>query len=95
MYALNAITTGNSYTDANTLQCPGTNEVIITVEENPVLVQFAFRSEGYSQRAPIWTPSEGILLVPGFHTRGRRIEQVRIKSYKEGEPGLVNIEAVT
>ena len=95
MYALNSVETQDEYTEANTLQCPGTVELIVTVEGEPVLLQYAFRSDGYSAGAPIWTPSNGVFLPAGFHTRGRNVEQVRVKSFAKGKPGNVSIEAVS
>lgn len=95
MYALNAVTTEEDYSDATTLLCPGSVELIITVENAAILLQYAFRTEGYTDQAPIWTPDNGVFLPPGFHTRGRNIEQVRVKSFNAKEPGQVSIEAVS
>lgn len=95
MYALNALSTPKDFTEAATLICPGTVELNITVEENPVLIQYAFRGSGYSDQAPQWTPSNGVYLPPGFHTRGRNVEQVRVKSFEPTKPGIISIEAVS
>lgn len=95
MYALNSVETEDDYSEANTLQCPGTVELIITVEGEPILLQYAFRGDGYSANAPVWSPVNGVFLPAGFHTRGRNVEQVRIKSFAKGKPGNVSIEAVS
>lgn len=94
MYALNNVTTTDNFSD-NQLECPGTNEVDISVSNAAVMVQYAFRTEGYTAQAPQWAPIEGVFLVPGFHVRGRRVEGVRVKSAKAGVPAQVTIEAVT
>jgi len=95
MYALNNAETADDYTVANTLQCPNTIEIIITVEGEPVLLQYAFSGGGYTSLAPTWSPPNGIFLPAGFHVRGRNIEQVRVKSFVKGKPGRVSIEAVS
>lgn len=95
MFALNNVETGDDYTEGNTLLCPGTVELIVTVENEPILLQYAFRGAGYNSKAPVWSPSNGIFMPPGFHTRGRNVEQVRVKSFTKGKPGKVSIEAVS
>lgn len=94
MYALNNVTTTDEFGDSE-LHCPGTNEVDITVTNAAVMVQYAFRREGYTSESPQWTPAEGVFMPPGFHIRGRRVEGVRVKSAKENTPAQVTIEAVT
>ncbi len=95
MYALNGVETADDYTDASTLQCAGSVELNITVEGEPILLQYAFRVSGYSSEAPVWSPPNGVFLPAGFHTRGRNVEQVRVKSFTKGKPGKVSIEAVS
>ena len=95
MYALNAVETTDEYSENNTLLCPGTVEIVVTVEGEPVLLQYAFRNTGYNSQAPAWSPPNGIFLPAGFHARGRNVEQVRVKSFAKGKPGIVSIEAVS
>lgn len=94
MYALNNVTTTDEYTD-NSLECPGSTELDITVGNAAVLIQYAFRIRGYTGAAPAWAPAEGVFFAPGFFIRGRNVEGVRIKSAVSGVPAQVTIEAVT
>ncbi len=94
MYALNNVKTTDKY-EENTLECPGTSELDITVSNAAVLLQYAFRIQGYTGAAPPWTPPNGVYFAPGFHIRGRNVEGVRIKSAVVGVPAQVTIEAVS
>lgn len=94
MYALNNVKTTDDYTD-NSLECPGSTELDITVGNAAVLVQYAFRLPGYTGASPTWSPPEGVFFAPGFHIRGRNAEGVRVKSAAQGIPAQVTIEAVT
>lgn len=95
MYALNNVQTGDEYTDSNTLTCPGTTELNITVGNKAVFIQFAFRVQGFTGASPPWAPLDGLYLPPGFHTRGYNADGVRVKSAVAGQPAQVTIEAVT
>lgn len=94
MYALNNVTTTDSFED-NTLECPGSSEIDLTVANAAVLVQYAYRMQGYTGAAPVWTPPEGVFFVPGFFIRGRNVEAVRVKSAVVGIPAQVTVEAVS
>lgn len=94
MFALNNATTTDRFEDTE-LECPGTTEVDITVANAAVMVQYAFRVDGYTSAAPQWAPLEGVFLPPGFHVRGRRVERVRFKSAVTGVPSQVTVEAVS
>jgi len=95
MYALNNVTTADDYTDANTLPCAGSTELDITVGNNAILIQYAFREHGLSSTSPTWTPENGLFMPPGFHIRGRNVEAVRVRSAVKGKPAQVTIEAVS
>jgi hypothetical protein len=94
MYALNNVATTDEYGD-NELECPGTTELDITVGNAAILLQYAFRVQGYTSAAPVWAPPNGVYFAPGFHIRGRNVEGVRIKSAVAGQPAQVTIEAVS
>jgi hypothetical protein len=93
MYALNNVTTTDEYAD-NELECPGTTELDMTIGNAAVLLQYAFRVQGFTGSAPVWAPPNGVFFAPGFHIRGRNVEGVRIKSAVSGQPAQVTIEAV-
>ena len=94
MYALNNVTTGDEYTDDNTLECPGTVELNITVGNKAIYIQFAFRVQGFTGSSLQWTPVNGLYLPPAFYTRGYNVDGVRVKSAVPGVPAQVTIEAV-
>ena len=94
MFALNNVETQDDYSDDATLECPGTTELDILVGNAAVYVQYAFRAKGYSSQAPVWAPTNGVFFPPGNYIRGRRVEQVRVKSAVAGKPAQVTIEAV-
>lgn len=95
MYALNNVTTEDTYTDANTLNCPGTTELDITVGNSAIFLQYAFREHGFSGTSLTWSPENGVFFPPGFHIRGRNVNAVRIRSAVIGVPAQVTIEAVS
>lgn len=95
MYALNNVTTEDDYSEENTLECPGTIELDLTIANNPIFLQYAFRGEGYTATSPQWVPANGVYFAPGFHVRGRNVEQVRVRSAVKGKPAQVTIEAVS
>lgn len=94
MYALNNVTTTDDYADS-TLECPGSTELDITVGNAAILLQYAFRVQGYTGASPQWAPANGVFFAPGFFIRGRNVEGVRIKSAVVGVPAQVTIEAVS
>lgn len=93
MYALNNVTTQDNYTVDSTLECPGTTELNILIANAAVYLQFAFRNAGYTSAAPVWSPE--VFYPPGEKTRGRNVEQVRVRSALAGKPAQVTIEAVS
>lgn len=95
MYALNNVTTSDDYEESTTLQCPGTTELEITVGNKAIYIQYAFREHGMSGTSPVWTPQNGVYMPPGFHTRGRNVDGVRVRSAVPGTPAQVTIEAVS
>lgn len=94
MYALNNVTTGDDFTEAATLECPGVKELNIMVYNAAVFIQYAFRTMGYKSDSPVWQPTDGVFFPPGERTRGLNVEQVRVRSAVPGKPAQVTIEAV-
>lgn len=93
MYVLNNVQTADEYTSGNTLECPGTTELNILIANAAVYLQFAFRNVGYTSAAPVWAPE--VFYPPGEKTRGRNVEQVRVRSAVSKKPAQVTIEAVS
>lgn len=94
MYVLNNVTTSDDYSDAATLECPGTKELNILVYNAAVYLQYAFRTVGYTAGSVVWQPAEGVFFPPGERVRGRNVEQVRVRSAVAGKPAQVTIEAI-
>jgi hypothetical protein len=94
MYALNNVTTEDEFTSANTLECPGTRELNITVGNKAIFIQYAFRVQGYTGMSIPWSPDNGLYIPPGFHTRAYNVDGVRVRSAVAGVPAQVTIEAV-
>lgn len=95
MYALNNVPTEDEYSEATSLSCPGTRELSITVGNQAIYIQFAFRAQGFTGASPPWVPIDGLYLPPGFYTRAYNVEGVRVKSAVAGTPAQVTIEAVS
>lgn len=93
MFALNNVETQDDYSDDTTLECPGTTELNLIVANAAVFLQYAFRSVGYSSQATVWSPE--VYFPPSTYVRGRRVEQVRVRSAVKGKPAQVTIEAVS
>lgn len=94
MYALNNATTTDDYED-NTLECPGSTEIDLTVSNAAVLIQYAFRMHGFTSTSLVWSPPNGVFFATGFFIRGRNVDGIRIKSAVPGTPAQVTVEAVS
>jgi hypothetical protein len=94
MYALNNVETTDDWSASGTLECAGTTELNLLVNNAAIRLQYAFRRMGYTSHSPAWEPAEGVFFPPGGYVRGRNVEQVRVKSAVKGKPAQVTIEAV-
>jgi len=93
MYALNNVSTADTYTQANTLVCPQTIKVNLIIANNAALVQMADPSPGIVGGAGAFRPE--VFMPPGYYNLARRVEQVRVKSAVTGKAAQITIEAIT
>lgn len=93
-FVANLLTTADGYTDANTLDAPGTVKVSpLQIANAGVYVQMARPQEGVSQRAANWSPE--VFYAPGLYSLIRRIERIRFRSAVAGTPAVVTVECLT
>ena len=92
-FVLNNAATADAYTDANTLECPGTVKVFVEVFNNGIFIQMFRPGPGLSQGGTQQSPE--VFLAPGLYSLIRRIERVRVRSSSAGNPADVTIEALT
>lgn len=91
-YALSLLETEDEYSDANTLQCPGSIKLDIQVANAGIFYQFAGASKE-QQWGNVYNPE--VFLAPGTYLLFRRSMQVRVRSAVPGKPAIVTLEALT
>jgi hypothetical protein len=92
-FAKNLILTGDDYTGAATLECPGAIKLNIEVDQAAVFYRFAVPSREQPWGG-VFNPEK--ILKPGnVYFLFRRAAQVAFRSAVAGVPGIVSIEALT
>lgn len=93
MPALNNVTTGNAYSDANTLECPNSQRATVEVNNAAIFYQRTGPElVGVAPRAEVFM--EETYLIPGIHQVSGRMTRFRVRSAVAGTPAQVTVRAL-
>jgi hypothetical protein len=84
-YALNNVTTGDGFGNAQTLRCPRGRRISIDVHNAAVYFEF-----GTGELGVVWDGTEQYL-TPTFRSMDRRVDAIRVRSAVAGKPAQVTV----
>lgn len=88
-YSLNNTTTTDTYTQANTLQCPSAKRVNLHVFNAAIY----FRLGATPGVNPGAQATQEVFRAPGLYSMDRNFEQIEVRSAAAGVPAQVTIDA--